>query len=71
MLTWVIPQKKKKLAKQRGSQPNASISQSCEDSASTKAAYRFYENMAFQLGSYIKRIFPQTKPHHCVKLFVG
>jgi len=46
MLTWVIPQKKKKLAKQRGSQPNASISQSCEDSASTKAAYRFYENSA-------------------------
>ena len=46
------------LAKQRGTQPNASISQSCEDSASTKAAYRFYENSAISsqaiLSSHIK-----------------
>jgi len=32
------------LAEQRGAQPHASFSQSCEDDASTKAAYRFYEN---------------------------
>jgi hypothetical protein len=47
-----------KLAEQRGSQPNASISQSCEDSASTKAAYRFYENSTISaqaiLSSHIK-----------------
>ena len=34
------------LAKQRGSQPNASITQSCGDKAAAKAAYRFYENDA-------------------------
>jgi hypothetical protein len=34
------------LAEQRGSQPNASITQSCGDKASAKAAYRFYENEA-------------------------
>ena len=47
-----------KLAEQRGAQPNASISQSCEDSASTKAAYRFYENSTISsqaiLSSHIK-----------------
>ncbi len=35
-----------KLAEQRGAQPNASITQSCGDKASAKAAYRFYENDA-------------------------
>ena len=34
------------IAEQRGSQPNASITQSCGDSAAAKAAYRFYENEA-------------------------
>ena len=46
------------LAEQRGAQPNASTSQSCEDSASTKAAHRFYENSAISsqaiLSSHIK-----------------
>lgn len=46
------------LAEQRGNQPNASISQSCEGSASAKAAYRFYENPAISsqdiMSSHIK-----------------
>ena len=33
-----------RLAAQRAAQPNASLAQSCEGRASTKAAYRFYEN---------------------------
>lgn len=41
------------LAEQRGSQPNASITQSCGDNASSKAAYRFYENEAISITAIL------------------
>jgi len=41
------------LAEQRGSQPNASITQSCGDNASAKAAYRFYENEAISITAIL------------------
>ena len=46
------------LAEKRGAAPNASIPQACGDTASTKAAYRFYDNQAVTeediLGSHQK-----------------
>lgn len=41
------------IAEQRGSQPNASITQSCGDNAGAKAAYRFYENEAISITSIL------------------
>ena len=41
------------LAEQRGSQPNASITQSCGSNAAAKAAYRFYENEAISMAAIL------------------
>lgn len=41
------------LAEQRGSQPNASITQSCGSNAAVKAAYRFYENEAISMSAIL------------------
>lgn len=49
------------LAEQRGDQPHASFSQSCEDAASTKAAYRFYENEAIQPAAILSSHYETTQ----------
>lgn len=41
------------LAEQRGSQPIASIAQSCGDNGATKAAYRFYGNDAISITAIL------------------
>jgi hypothetical protein len=41
------------LAEQRGSQPNASITQSCGDNGAAKAAYRFYGNDAISIADIL------------------
>ena len=49
------------LAGQRGAQPHASFSQSCEDDAAIKAAYRFYENEAIQPGAILSSHYETTQ----------
>jgi hypothetical protein len=41
------------LAEQRGSQPHASIAQSCGDNGAAKAAYRLYENEAISAAAIL------------------
>ena len=58
------------LAEQRGSQPNASITQSCGDNAAAKAAYRFYENDAISITAILSSHQQETTRNNKVCLCI-